>query len=177
MEEIINFLIKARTNTYASGGGKVEPLLHGSTQLEFSDGEYLYRDVYYTGEHTFLGIETIYHQGKVVWSMVYHGDWGTMTEEEIDSVLRPALIENAKTARTSEQVDWQKDNFQYKCTGAGDELNFQGTETITSEGKELYKLTYNSTKIWPKHYQGIGKTFCPKGVVFLCVILSPNCLI
>lgn len=147
MEKIIDFLITARTKTYASGGGKVEPALDGSTQLEYKEGEYLYRDVYYTGQHTFLGIETIYHNRKPVWSMVYHGDWTTMTEEEIDNILRPALVENAKIARTNQQVNWQKDNFLYKCIGQGTELNFHGTETITKSGEKVYTLTHTSTKL------------------------------
>lgn len=148
MNEVIDFLLTARTKTYAGGGGKVEPVLSGSTQLEYADGDYLYRDIYYTSAHTFLGIETIYFQNKPVWSMVYHGDWGTMTEEEIDNILRPALIENAQTARTNQRVDWTKDNFQYLCAGEGNLDNFHGLETITKDGTELYKLTYCSTKLW-----------------------------
>lgn len=79
--------------------------------------------------------------------MVYHGDWTTMTEEEIDNILKPALSENAKTARTNQSVDWQKDNYIYKCTGHGTELDFHGTETITHAGKEVYTLTYRSTQL------------------------------
>jgi hypothetical protein len=47
--EFLDFLIKAKKATYASQGdnASVTPLLEGSRQLEFQEGNFLYRDVYF----------------------------------------------------------------------------------------------------------------------------------
>jgi len=76
--------------------------------------------------------------------MVYPGDWGAMIEEEIDNILRPALIENAQTARTNQRVEWIKDNFRYLCGGEVSLDNFSVTETLFSGGKPSHRVVYYS---------------------------------
>ena len=142
MEETISFLLKARAKTYAGGSGKVSPALDGSTQLEYQEGDFLYRDIYYVGPHNFIGLETIYRDSKPAWSMSYYGDWTTMTEEETDNILRPALLDNAKTARTNKKVEWSKDGYNYLCDGQGTTIDFEGIETITKGSKTLYEFKY-----------------------------------
>lgn len=142
--ELEKFLYNARTKTYAGAGGKVEPALSGSTQLEYAEGDWLYRDVYYTGKNTFAGLETIYYQGKPAYSISYYGNWGAMTEEEIDKILRGALIANPET-RGYKKIEWQKDDFEYSCTPDSfsksiDEIG--GYESISKDGEELYRFYY-----------------------------------
>lgn len=147
MEQIINFLLTARTKTYAGNGGKVEPALSGSKQLEYIEGEYLYRDIYYVGAHVFLGIETIYFQNKPVWNMVYRGDWNDITDEEVANFLPSALIANANTARTNQRVEWTKDNYRYLCEGEGELENFFGTETVFKDDQSVHRVMYHSAKL------------------------------
>lgn len=142
-EELKNFIINARTKTYAGDGGKVAPLLSGSDQLEFVENNWLYRDVYFTGKNTFYGIETVYFKKQPIWGMSYCGNWGEMTEAEIDKILRGALIANPET-RLYKKVSWDKDDFLYECmpesTDGIDEIG--GAETISKNGERIYVFYY-----------------------------------
>ncbi|MEW6617575.1 MAG: DUF5680 domain-containing protein [Patescibacteria group bacterium] len=143
-KKLVDFLLKARTKTYAGNGGKVKPLLKNSKQLEYKEGEWIYRDVYYGGNGIFVGIETIYFKNKVVWSMSYYGNFKKMTEKEIDSILRVALLENWKTARIWKRVVWEKGKYRYICEpdfGRSIE-EMGGLEYILKNKREVYKFFY-----------------------------------
>lgn len=142
--ELEKFLYEARTKTYAGAGGKVESALLGSTQLEYSKGDWLYRDVYYTGKNTFAGLETIYFSEKPVFSVSYYGNWGEMTEQEIDDILRGALMANPET-RSYKNVEWSKNGFEYSCTpdSFSESINeIGGYESITKDKEEVYRFYY-----------------------------------
>ena len=143
-ERLTQFLLKARTKTYAGDGEKVQLAFDGSSQLEYREGDWFYRDVYYTGPKAFMGLEAVYYQNKVVWSMSYFGNFKGMTEEELDKILRKALIENWETTRIWKKVKWEKDEYKYICQpdfeGSIDEL--AGLETIFRQGKEIYRFFY-----------------------------------
>ena len=143
-KQLTDFLLAARTKTYAGSGGKVKPALKGSKQLEHRKGKLLYRDIYYTGNGIFSGIETIYSGVKPVWSMAYWGDFKKMTEEEVDGVLRAALIAKWKTARTWRSAHWKEGVYEYVC-----EPDFKGSivkmadmEKIRKNKKQVYFLVY-----------------------------------
>ncbi len=143
-KKLVNFLLRARTKTYAGNGGKVKPLLKDSKQLEYKEGEWLYRDVYYGGNGIFAGIEAIYFKSKAVWSMSYYGNFKKMAEKEVDLILRTALLEKWKTARTWRAVKWTRRNYKYVCTpdfkGSVEEM--AGSERIFRNKKEVYKFFY-----------------------------------
>lgn len=143
LEQLEPFLIKARANTYASDEGKVNAALNNSTQLEYSEGDWLYRDIYYTGKNTFYGMETVFFHNKPVFGMSYYGNWGSMTEEEIDNILRGALTQNNET-RLYKCVKWEKDGYLYTCTP--DSLTgineISGTESIQKDGEQVYVFYY-----------------------------------
>ncbi|MEI6228527.1 MAG: DUF5680 domain-containing protein [Candidatus Saccharibacteria bacterium] len=143
MKDIEQFLITARTKTYAGSTGKVAPLLDGSKQLEYAEGDWLYRDIYYTGKSTFNGIETVFHNNKPVFGMSYYGNWGDMTETEIDLVLRAALIAEP-TTRLCKKIEWVKDVFIYICEPDTntDANEIGGTEIISKKGVQVYKFYY-----------------------------------
>jgi hypothetical protein len=143
-EKLLQFLLKARTKTYAGGGGKVSPLLVGSDQLEFRENDWFYRDVYFTGNGIFMGLEVVYFQDNPVWSMCYYGNFRKLSEEEIDRVLRKALLENWQTTRLWKYVEWEFENYKYVCIpdyeGSIDEM--AGSEKIFKEGQEVYFFYY-----------------------------------
>lgn len=143
IKDIEKFLIEARTKTYAGSTGAVDALLNGSKQLEYSDGGLFYRDVFYTGKNTFYGIETVFNNDEPVFGMSYYGNWGDMTEGEIDQILRGALIANPET-RLYKEIEWQKDGFVYFCEpDSTDTINeIGGTETISKNGKQVYIFYY-----------------------------------
>ena len=58
-------LLQAKRATYAGQGDEatVTPLVPGSKQLEYRDGDYLYRDIY-LGMAYFVGQEVVSHRGE-----------------------------------------------------------------------------------------------------------------
>lgn len=137
-DKLQTFLLKARTKTYASGGGKITPALSGSTQLEFKELDWLYRDVYFIGNGIFMGLETVYYQEKPVYSVSYFGNFKQITEEETDSILRKALMENWDKTRLWNNVEWKFENYKYTCEANGNIDEIGGTEKIFKDGKEVY---------------------------------------
>lgn len=143
-EKLLGFLLEARTKTYAGSGGKVKPVLAGSKQLEYQEVEWLYRDVYYNGPGIFMGLEAVYFKGKAVWSMSYFGDYQGMTENEVDKILRGALLANWETTRIWKLVEWEKDDYNYTCTPdfEGSIEKMAGTEKILKNKKQIYQFFY-----------------------------------
>lgn len=142
--KLIRFLKKARTKTYAGGGGKVKPLLEGSDQLEYKERDWFYRDVYFTGNGIFTGLETVYWRGKPVWSMCYYGNFKRMKEEEIDKILRKALLENWQKTRLWDYVEWKDRDYRYVCAPdfQGSINEVAGSEKIFRDDKEVYFFYY-----------------------------------
>jgi len=140
--ELEKFLVTARMKTYASDGEKVESVLSGSSQLEYAENDWLYRDIFYTGQNNFTGLEAIYFKDKPVFSMCYYGNWGVMTEAEIDAILQGALRANPET-RTYKPIKWEKDGFFYDCSPDTDSFDeVSGSEVITKDGERVYYLYY-----------------------------------
>ena len=78
------------------------PLLPGSKQLEYRDGDYLYRDIY-CGMAYFVGQEVVFHRQQAVWSMSYAGGVMPPSQERSDAraiyaFLRLALRHGSKDA-------------------------------------------------------------------------------
>lgn len=141
-KKLTDFLLKARTKTYAGEAGKVKPAFKDSYQLEYKDENWSYRDVYNNGNGLFMGFETIYLQDKPVWSMSYYGNFQKMTEEEIDKILRRALIDKWKTARLWNDVKYDIGNYRYTCEGSGNIDELEGTENVFKDGKQVYFFFY-----------------------------------
>ncbi|MCF6322702.1 MAG: DUF5680 domain-containing protein, partial [Rhizobiaceae bacterium] len=85
-EKFLDFLLNAKRRTYAaqdSSAVQSIALVPGSKQLEWIDGDWLYRDIYF-GMSRFVGQETVYWCDDPVWSMGYSG--GATAQAEISDV-------------------------------------------------------------------------------------------
>ena len=140
--ELEQFLLKARTKTYAAADGKATPLLPDSVQYEYEDGDFSYRDVYYIGNGIFPGLETVFYKAKPVWSMSYFGDFSKMTEEQTDNMLRKALMELWETTRIYKHVEKDYGDFRYVCKGSGTIDKLEGTEEIYVGKDRVYFFYY-----------------------------------
>jgi len=91
-----------------------------------------------------MGLETIYHQNKPVLSISYFGNFRGMTEDEIDKMLRRALLDNWKTTRLWYKVEKDYKDFVYVCTPdyEGNIEEFAGAEEIYKNNKKVYKFYY-----------------------------------
>ena len=136
---------KAAKATYASGGGKVdEPWRKGFKELEYSDGEWYYRDSY-TGFLRSWGQEVIWFKDQPFWTCLYGGG---MTDENMDStmandtftflkkVLSSGEKENQFQPRGPE--DFQDGEWQYHCEVKGTIEKFNGDEFIRINGKIVF---------------------------------------
>lgn len=136
------FLLLARTKTYAAATGKTDALLPGSVQYEYSEGDFVYRDIYYLGNGLFPGLEIVFYRDKPVWGMSYFGDFSQMTEEQTDKMLRRALVDHWETARSSKVVEKDYGEFRYVCRGSGTLDELSGVEEIELDGQRVHFLNY-----------------------------------
>ena len=141
-KKLTKFLLKARTKTYAGHMGRVKPLLQGSKQLEYKDGNWLYRDIYNIGNNKFAGLETIYFKNKPIWSMSYYGNFEKMTEEESDNILRKALIDKWNKVRLWNNVEYKIGDFVYINEGSGTIDELEGSEKIEKNGETVFFFYY-----------------------------------
>lgn len=140
--KLIDFLLRSRTKTYVGNGGKVEPLLVGSRQLEYSENGWLYRDIYNIGNGKFVGLETVYSENIPIYSMSYYGNFEKMSETEVDKILRRALNDKWKEARLWNHLRYKIDGYTYLNKGSGGIEEFVGTEKIQKNRIELYFFYY-----------------------------------
>jgi len=128
LENLKDFLYDARKNTYASDSGVVDnPRLVGSKQLEFQKGIYAYRDIYFSGEKSFIGQEIIYQNAKPVWGMNYMGS----QPGKMESFLKESLYKLARKCRLGQSCFYERRECKYQDQGQGDISNFSGEEQIS----------------------------------------------
>ena len=75
LDRFCEFLIEAKRRSYAGpdeAATMSEPVLSGSKQLEYREGDLSYRDIYF-GMSFFVGQETVRAGLPVIWSMTYAG--------------------------------------------------------------------------------------------------------
>jgi hypothetical protein len=143
------FLIKAKKNTYASQGdnASVEPLLPGTKQLEYQEGDFFYRDIY-VGMSYFVGQEIVYFKNNPIWSMCYAGGVEENVTEESDITqvyrfLRDALGKVSKENLFRGPKIVKDNNKEYIHVSDGTIESSSGSESIRIDGKRVYHLRYN----------------------------------
>jgi len=140
--KLTQFLLKARTKTYAGHSGRVKPLLVGSKQLEYKEDNWLYRDIFNIGNNKFAGLETIYFKNKPIWSMSYYGNFEKMTEDEADKILRKALTDKWDKVRIWNNVEYKIEDFVYINEGSGNIDEFEGSEIIEKNSETVFFFYY-----------------------------------
>lgn len=148
-ESVLDFLVKAKRQTYAAQGddASVMPLLPGSRQLEYGDGSFFYRDVYF-GVAYFVGQETVYREARPYWSMSYAGgvDSSVTAKDEIRRIyafLRAALRQVSEDHIFRGPSTFHDVDFEYRNTFEGKFEAFYGTEMIRQQGRTVYALHYS----------------------------------
>lgn len=138
--ELIEFLITAKKNTYAAKAVETLPSRPESHDLRFESGKYLYIDTYLGGEK-FAGEEAVWENGSPVWVMNYAGRVtgdgfsGDFLKAALMSVPREAPYRGAKT--------YSDGQYLYECDVDGDFEWFNGHEEISVDGNKIYECIYN----------------------------------
>ncbi|MCO7125252.1 DUF5680 domain-containing protein [Sporolactobacillus shoreicorticis] len=144
----LDFLLNAKKTTYASQGDEasVIPKLEGSQQLEFQNGDFFYRDIYF-GLSYFVGQETVYYQKTPLWSMVYSGGVDNTCDQQATKViytflgkaLRQVNLENPYRGPQT----FVNGDFIYSDSNEGTLEKFKGMEIISLKDREVYRLNYS----------------------------------
>jgi Domain of unknown function (DUF5680) len=141
------FLLRAKRATYAAQGddATVTPLLPGSRQLEYREGDLFYRDVYF-GMASFAGLETV-HEGNVSrWSMAYAGGVlagaSQIQMSQVYAFLRSALQRGTVEAPFRGPSRHESFGYEYVNEWRGTLDDFSGSELIRRDGAVVYRLTY-----------------------------------
>lgn len=149
-QEIIEFLIEAKKQTYANSNiKKVEPSRLGSSDYHYENkmqGEkMIYHDTYFGGTK-FMGCEVVYQEGNTPkWGMNYYGVTldNDLSEEAMDKALRPALMkvgEDKSVLPVRGPARLENEGYVYTFNSEGEIDNFTGVEEIYKDGKLIYRL-------------------------------------
>ncbi len=148
-DEFVHFLVRAKQNTYAAvgDGAVVAPLLPESHQLEYAEGPWVYRDVYFGGDF-FVGQETVYKAGKPLWSMGYAGGLLDDVDAELETApvyafLQAALRQVGAARPYRGPHIYAEGPFAFSDIGEGHLGNFWGVETVTMNQEPIYRLRYH----------------------------------
>jgi hypothetical protein len=147
--ELDEFLIKAKTGTYASNGEASEQRLpDGSLELTYCEGEFSYRDRYF-GFDPFSGQEIVFKEGKAIWSMNYYGRTvdKKFPAEEIYAFLQKALRQVTLVRPFRGPSIFAEGDFMYNDESSGTLENFSGAERILSNRHKVYTLKYHGGTI------------------------------
>ena len=156
MLEILEFLIRAKKNTYANGdSAKVKSSRLGSKDYHYEEivlgKKYAYHDTYFGGEK-FIGEEVLYVENKPVWAMNYNGYSfiENLSEEAMDNALRPALMhvgEDEKALPVRGPSEYVNGEYRYTFSQTGTFENFTGLERIYKHDTLIYELRCSGGEI------------------------------
>lgn len=142
------FLVAAKRATYAGQGDEatVRPLLPGTRQLEFRDGDLSYRDVY-AGMGRFAGQEIVCQGDRPIWSMAYAGgvsapDPSAAEIADVYAFLRGALRLVRPDRPFRGPGEHRRGAFRYTARISGDLTAFEGREVIMRDGRHVYRLIF-----------------------------------
>jgi len=155
LEELANFLVKAKCKTYAGDGTEVFPQRPGFKELEYKEGDWEYRDSY-AGFYFAPGQEIVRFQGTPVWAMAYSG--GMRPEhhgnkefaKQTFTFLKKALSRVEVTRPFRGPENFHDGDYEYSDSSEGDITDFKGTERILHQGKEVFRQDYIGGLILPK---------------------------
>lgn len=147
---LIEFLIEAKKNTYASSTGKVASSRPNSYDLEFNLGELKYIDSY-LGTHLFTGEEAIWNELKPVWSMNYTGRVLNEDKFSID-FLKKSLMEPTCLYPYRGKPIFKDGEYTYVMEVNGDFSWFVGREVIFFKDELIYELNFHGGLVLDKHF-------------------------
>jgi hypothetical protein len=147
LKKLANFLVKAKKQTYAGEGKEVDPQRPGFKELEYSDGDYVYRDSY-IGFFSAPGQEIVRFKGVAIWSMAYSGgmrqEYHNNTEfaEKVFTFLKKVLFRVTEDMPFRGPKNFKEGDFEYINEFEGDITSFKGHEKILLKGKEVFSQDY-----------------------------------
>lgn len=144
-ENLHDFIVKAKSKTYAAKGPKSLAYRPDSHDLQYQEGAFAYLDSYFGGTD-FLGQEVVYFEGKAMWVMNYYGritDPTHLSAAQAGSIIMESLSTLYENGRFLGGYEHQTDVGNYVDSNTGDLTSFQGVEWIEVQGQKAYELVYH----------------------------------
>jgi hypothetical protein len=141
------FLVEAKRRTYAGLDDDATvptPIIAGSKQLEYSDRELNYRDIYF-GMAYFVGQEVVTANRRAIWSMSCAGGTSPdITECEkflaIYAFLRKALLRISEDRPFRGPSQFEDGEYRYVNRSEGEISEFHGAEQTYLRGTQVFTL-------------------------------------
>lgn len=143
-EEIIEFLCRAKKETYAGKGPESKSSRPNSHDLEYVEGNFKYIDTYLGGEQ-FGGEEALWKDDVPFWTMNYMGR--VLDERFSGSFLKEVLSLVPKENPYRGPVIYQNGQYKYHCVVNGKFNWFQGYEEIYYEEIKVYECFFHGGSI------------------------------
>jgi transcriptional regulator with XRE-family HTH domain len=140
LEDMVDFLCRAKRKTYAGKGGNCASSRPGSHDLAYGEGDYYYYDTYLGGEK-FSGEEAVWKQGVPVWSMNYTGR--IVAEGFSGDFLKDALYQVPKEYPFRGPSMFHKGDYTYHCVINGSVEWYQGYEEIFLLDSKVYECYFH----------------------------------
>ena len=139
-KSVIEFLIRAKQATYAGKGAETASSRVKSHDLQYSEGNLMYYDTYLGGEK-FAGEEALWISDTPYWSMNYAGR--VTGENFCGDFLKEALLRVPFEKPYRGPEEYSDGDYSYKCDINGEFDWFQGKETISYKGTEIYECYFH----------------------------------
>lgn len=141
---ILDFLLRAKTSTYAAHAAETSPSRPNSHDLRYAEGDLLYIDTYLGGVR-FAGEEAVWKDGVPVWTMNY---CGRVIGQGFDGdFLKNALMLVPRERPFRGPEEYNEGAMQYQNHSEGTIDWYQGFEVISLGGTRIYECFYHSGEI------------------------------
>jgi hypothetical protein len=140
-QELYEFIDRAGKATWAGDGEKITPEREGFDELEYSEGDFYYRDSF-TGYTKSRGTELVRYKGQTVWAASYGGgmvDGKEDIQNECFTFLKKAMSADEDGFQSFRGPHSYKDgDWEYSYIQDGDINEFSGSEEIKYKGELVF---------------------------------------
>ena len=139
IDEAVQFLIRAKQETYSGYGAKTKSSRVASHDLKYEEENHLYYDTYLGGQN-FSGEEAIWHNENPIWCMNYSGR--VLGEKFSGDFLKEVLHHVPYEMPFRGPAFYQKGDYHYHCKVDGEFVWFHGYEEIFYLDKKIYECYF-----------------------------------
>ena len=142
MNELIDFLVMARRETYAVPDGT--DVGDGTRHMVFDCGVWRYRDRY-AGSNPYGGHEIVWRDGTVLWMQNYMAEIVSDIRpmDEVYAFQREVLGQPDRDHLMRGPAEFIRGAYRYVNSVEGTLDRFSGAETITHDGRPVYRMIFH----------------------------------
>lgn len=136
IHQVIDFLIRAKQHTYASGDHAVKPCRMNSHDYSYEEDAYTYYDTFLGSEY-FSGEEAVWFHNQPLWCMNYSGR--VIGDNFSSNFLKEVLSNVTQDFPYRGPKIYTKGDYHYHCKIDGAFDWFQGYEEIFYKSDKIYE--------------------------------------